>query len=177
MCPPFSSQASRPQTDASPSPSLALQGEVPPCWLPLSGGWAVGSGEKKKSVLPFAWGSWNCFLPEIYKLGVGRERGQTLESKSHFQSCLNRRDLEAEEDPSDEPHREEAKVSSFLRGGGVVHGRMVGGGCWQGPGVVPRMQPRCLGVGWPGEKGPPKPHFSSVNEQVSHLGVLLECRF
>ena len=133
MCPPFSSQASRPQTDASPSPSLALQGEVPPCWLPLSGGWAVGSGEKKKSVLPFAWGSWNCFLPEIYKLGVGRERGQTLESKSHFQSCLNRRDLEAEEDPSDELHREEAKVSSFLRGGGVVHGRMVGGGGLAGP--------------------------------------------
>lgn len=104
---------------------------------PLSGGRAVGSG-KKKSVLPFAWGTWNCFVPEVYKLGVGRERGQTLESKSHFQSCLNHRDLEAEADPSDELHREEAKASSFLRRGGVGHGRMVGwgwglAGPWFGP--------------------------------------------
>lgn len=113
----------------------------------MSSVWRAGRRfrEKEKSVLPFAWGTWNCFVPEIYKLGVGRERGQTLESKSHFQSCLNRRDLEVEEDPSDELHREEAKASSFLRRGGVVHGRMVG---WGKVGRALVWSPRCSQSAW-----------------------------
>ena len=76
----------------------------------------IGSGEKKISVA-FC-GSWNCFLPEIHTLGVGREQDQNLESKSHFQSCLNLRDSETGEDPHDELHGEEATASCFLNRGG-----------------------------------------------------------
>lgn len=51
-----------------------------------------------------------------------------------------------------------------------------GGWGWQGPGFGPGMQSGWLGVE-SREKRPLKPRFSNVNGQMSHLGVLLKCRF
>lgn len=89
---------------------------------------------------------------------------------------MNLRDSEAGEDPHDGLRGEEAMASCFLSRGGLVHGRIVGaaGGALV---LVLRMQPRWLGVGCPGDKGPPGTRFSSIIEQMRHMGVLLKCRF
>lgn len=70
----------------------------------------MGSGKKKKkSMLPFAWVSLNCLLLEIHELEVGMEKGQTLESKSHFHSCLNHRDAGTGKNSGDQVGRGRSK--------------------------------------------------------------------
>lgn len=84
---------------------------------PLPTGWVIGSGKKKKkSMLPFAWGFWNCPLLEIHELEVGTERGQTLERKSHLHS-LNRRDARVGRNSGDQVDRGRSKSHSFPRRG------------------------------------------------------------
>lgn len=61
-------------------------------------------------------------------MGVGRERGQALENKSHFQSCLNHRDSGAGKNPSDQLDHGGSKADSFPQRGRLVHGMMVGVG-------------------------------------------------
>lgn len=117
-------------------------------------------------MLPFAWGSWNCLLPEICGLGFGRERADPREKISF--SKLNHT-LLLERIPVIRWTGEKAKACSFVRSGSLGHSTV--GGLGRSLVLVPRMQPGWLGLGLQ-RKDHKKLCFSNVNVQTSHLGIL-----
>lgn len=105
-------------------------------------------------MLPFAWGSWNCLLPEICGLGFGRERADPRE-KISFSKLFESYSV-ARKNSSDQVDR--GKSQGLLLCEKWKFGSQHGGWARQVPGFGPQDAARVAGSGSP-EKGPQKAMF------------------